>query len=77
MKKPDEDNLCFFRCLKMHFKNVNTVIYYLNRWRSFNYIPLFTSNTINFDGVTLNDISKLEECFNVKIKMFYMNPSGS
>ena len=32
--EPYKDNLCFFRCLKCHFKNVNTVLYYLNRWRT-------------------------------------------
>ena len=51
--KPYEDNLCFLRCLKMHYKNVNTVLHYLNRWRSFNCLPIFSNNTISFDGVTL------------------------
>ena len=30
-----------------------------------------------FDRVTLDDMTKLEECFNIKIKIFNMNPSGS
>ena len=52
--KPYERNLCFFRCLKMHFKNVSSVLYYLNRWRRFKCLPIFANNTISFDGVTLD-----------------------
>ena len=74
---PYTDNLCFFRCLKFHFKNHNTILYYLNRWRTFNHLPIFSNKTITFDGVTLDDMTKLEECFNIKIKIFNMNPSGA
>ena len=75
--KPYKDNLCFFRCLKFHFGTLNNVLYYLNRWRTFNYLPIFSNNNINFTGVTLDDISKLEECFKIKIKIFNMNPNGA
>ena len=49
----------------------------MNRRRTFKYLPIFSNNTISFDGETLDDISKLEECFNIKIKIFNMNPTGS
>ena len=63
--------------MKFHFKNLNNVLYYLNRWRTFNYLPIFSNNNINFNGVTLDDIFKLEECFNIKIYIFNMNPNGA
>ena len=75
--EPYKDNLCFFRCLKCHFKNVNTVLYYLNRWRAYKSLPIFSNNHINFNGVSLDDICHLEECFNIKIKIFNMNPNGA
>ena len=40
-------------------------------------LPIFLNNSIGFNGVTIDDMSLLEECFNAKIKIFYMNPSGS
>ena len=66
----------FFRCLKLHFKNVNTVLYYLNRWICFNKLPIFSNNSIGFKGVTRDNMSKLQECFNVKIKIFNENDTG-
>ena len=75
--EPYKDNLCFFRCLKYHFMNINNVLYYLNRWRTYNCLPIFSNNNVKFKGVTLDDISQLEDCFNVKIKIFNMNPNGA
>ena len=57
--------------------NINNVLYYLNRWRTYNCLPIFSNNNVKFNGVTLNDISQLEDCFNVKIKIFNMNPNGA
>ena len=78
--KPYQDKLCFFRCLHYHFKDdqSDTVLQYLNQWRRYNNSPEISSNSIaNFEGVTVEDMNKLEQCFNVKIIIVSLNSSDS
>ena len=78
-KKPYEDKLCFFRCLHEHMKDTDkSLIQYLNQWRRFNNYSEITSNKMkNFGGVSIQDMNKLEQCFNLKINIVSMNSSGS
>jgi hypothetical protein len=65
-----KDNLCFFRCLSQHLNgNIlkHSILALLSHWsrlkkKSFNYS--------NFKGVTLKDISKLEELFHININIY-------
>ena len=51
---------------------------YLNQWRRYNNCPEILSNSIgHFKGVTIDDMNKLEQCFNVKIIIVSMNSSNS
>ena len=79
-RKPFRDNLCFFRCLHYHFKDKqsDTVLQYLNQWRRYNNCSEIPSNSIgNFKGVTIEEMNKLEQCFNVKIIIVSLNSSTS
>ena len=67
-KFPYTDNLCLFRCLTLHFgadKNaLETVCQDLK-------VRLETHTNKNFDqGVEIEDLSKVEECFNVAINVY-------
>ena len=79
-RKPYQDNLCFFRCLHYHFKDKqsDTLLQYLNQWNRYNNCSEISRNSIaNFKGVTIEDMNKLEQCFNVKIIIVSMNSSSS
>ena len=79
-RKPYQDNLCFFTCLHYHFKDKQsyTVLQYLNHWRIFNNCSEIPSNSIgNFKGVTIEEMNKLEQCFDVKIIIVPLNSSTS
>ena len=79
-KRPYEDKLCFFRCLQNHFKDKETksLLQYLNQWRRFNSYSEILSNSIKkFEGFTIDQMSRLQQCFNLKINIVSMNYSGS
>ena len=71
---------CVFICLQYHFKDTETEsgLHYLNQWRRFNHYSEIQTNSIkNFKGVTIEEMSTLEQCFNLKINVVSMNSSGS
>ena len=65
--------MCFFRCLRVHCNNEKTVNELFNTWRDFNVPPGYK----DFHGVSLEDMSLLEECFNVKIKVYSINEDAA
>ena len=76
-KKPYYDNMCFFRCLRIHFKKEKTVNEYFNLWKAYlNQHPV-PAGYSQFEGVTFNDMISLEKCFNVKIKFFSLNENDT
>ena len=71
---------CVFRCLHNHFrdKETKTLLQYLNQWRRYNNYSEITSKSMkNVVGVTIQEMSTLEQCFNLKINIVSMNSSGS
>ena len=68
-----------FRCLHEHFKDTDkSLIQCLYQCRRFNnYSEITTDQTKNFNGVTIQEMNTLEECFNLNINLVSMNSSGS
>ena len=48
-----------------------------NMWRTYNKRLLVPLGYKDFQGVSMEDMSSLEECFNVKIKLYYFNQNGA
>ena len=72
-KRPYEDKLCFFRN-----KETKSLLQDLNQWRRDNNYSEILSNSIKkFEGVTIEEMSTLEQCFNLKVNTVSMNSSGS
>ena len=76
-KLPYEDNMCFFRCLRVHCNNEKTVNELFNTWRDFNKRPSVPPGYKDFHGVTIDDMTLLEDCFNVKIKVYSINEDAN
>ena len=79
-KKPYAGKLCFFRCLNYHFKDgeSKTLLQYLNQWMRFNQYSDIPGNSIKkIGGVTIEEMSQLEKCFNLKINIVSMNSPRS
>ena len=73
-KEPYQDNLCFFRCLKVHLNNQNKNIKdYLKIWLNFTNVQIPTE----FPGVLIEDVIDLEKCFEVKIILYSLNAKGT
>ena len=73
-KEPYQDNLCFFRCLKVHLNNQNKNIKdYLKMWLNFTNTQIPTE----FPGVLIEDVINLEKCFEVKIILYSLNANGT
>ena len=70
---PYTDKLCFFRCLKYHKKNKKKVKEYLDIWKQYKSIPPGTT----FQGVTLDQIEDLEQCYSIKIIIYSLNENGT
>ena len=71
--KPYTDNFCCFRCLKHHRGNIKKVKEYVDIWKKQRNIP----KELPFPGIKIDDISKLEICFKVKIMVYCLNSNGT
>ena len=60
--QPYQDNLCFFRCLKLHFNNNKKVKVYFRMWLKYNNQ---TMDKTQFSGIMFGDIIDIEKCFNI------------
>ena len=69
-KNPYDDNMHFFRCLRVHCNNEKTVNELFNMWRIYNKRPPVPPGFKEFQGVTMENMTSLEECFNVKLKIY-------
>ena len=69
--------ICVFRCLRVHYSNEKTVNELFNMWRTYNKRPPVPPGFKEFQGVTMEDLTSLEECFNVKLKIYSFNQNGA
>ena len=73
------DQLCVFRCLAYHFNgtiNLNkNVDIYFQQWCTF--LGKKNLKQDKYTGLSMNDISKFEECFQVNISLYSMNEEGT
>ena len=73
-----QDNLCIFRCLALHHKQVEmeaaAIIYYM-QWRQYREgkIPL---EHIKFKGIDLNELPEFESCFQIRVSVLELQESG-
>ena len=74
--KPYTDNLCFFRCLRQHFKGNKDFLEYFRVWMNFKKSEKLGNSTGQFTGVTMDEMMDLERCFNVKILIYSLSPDG-
>ena len=74
--KPYTDNLCFFRCLRQHFKGNKDFLQYFRVWMNFKKSEKLGNSTGQFTGVTMDEMLDLERCFNVKILIYSLSPDG-
>ena len=70
VQTPYRDNLCFFRCLALHQGTHRKSLENAAKELFQRYLP--DCNPTDFPGVTLKDISKLEEVFGVNIVIYEM-----
>ena len=70
-KQVNKDNLCFFRCLAyyLHQNTDNTETLFLQAYPG--------NNPSTFEGISLGDIDRLEQVFNVKVKVFSLCGSSN
>ena len=61
----------------MHYSNEKTVNELFNMWRSYNKRPPVPPGFKEFQGVTMEDMTSLEECFNVTLKIYSFNQNGA
>ena len=68
-KRVYNDNLCFFRCVAQHlYKSTSLVLQLFHK-------AYPDVDPYNFKGVSLNDITRLEELFQIRVRIFSLTNS--
>ena len=72
-------NLCFFKCLSYHYNQQRDAWFYLSKWMKYlvpNQEPT-ADMLLNFKGVYPKEFYLLEKCFDLSIKVYSKNKSGT
>ena len=72
-------NLCFFKCLAYNYKQQHDAWYYLSKWIKYKFPnkEVTSDMLLNFKGVYPKEFYLLEKCFDISIKIYTKNRSGT